>query len=96
MRIVHLVAPLGALVVLGACRGEQELRDDCPTAGAACPACTKDEDCAIVSNPCHASATCTSRARTPTLAVNQIGCNLEYDVPPAEHCGCIAGVCRAR
>lgn len=85
-----------ASVLLVACRGEQELHDDCPTAGSACPACTRDEECGIVSNACHAHATCTSRARKPTLAVDQLGCSLEYDVPPAERCGCVAGVCRAR
>jgi hypothetical protein len=83
-------------VTFAACRGEQELRDDCPSAGNACPACTADADCTIVSNTCLEAATCTSRKREPALAVVQIGCNWEYDAPPAERCGCVAGVCRAR
>lgn len=90
---------LFALVLAGilACgKGEQELRDDCPTAGTACPACTSDSDCTIVSNPCHETATCTHARREPVLTVNQIGCNSEYDRPPAERCGCVSSVCRTR
>lgn len=83
-------------LVTAACRGEQQLRDDCPTAGQACPACTADADCVIVSNPCLETASCTSRRREPPLSVAQLGCNGEYDLPPAERCGCVAGVCRSR
>jgi hypothetical protein len=84
------------LVAAAGCRGEQELRDDCPTAGGACPTCREDTECVIVSNECHAHAACTHRDRDPPLAVNMIGCNYEYDRPPAERCGCVDGTCRAR
>jgi hypothetical protein len=53
-----------------------------------------DSDCEIVSNACHATALCTDRRRQ--VAVNQIGCSVEYDVPPPERCGCVQGTCRAR
>lgn len=59
--------------VVAACRGEQELRDDCPTAGQACPACTTDADCEIVSNTCLETASCTSRTREPPLVVAHLG-----------------------
>jgi hypothetical protein len=84
------------LVLLAACRGEQDLRSDCVADGGACPACTTDSDCIIVSNACYATANCTHRRREPPLAVTQIGCNQEYDVPPPERCGCVSSVCRAR
>ena len=87
------VALFGALA---SCKGEQTLRDDCPTAGTACPACTGDDECMIVSNECNESASCTHRKREPQLSVNQIGCNAEYDRPPASKCGCVANVCRSR
>ncbi len=94
-RTCFVAGAVVALVLL-ACRGEQELRDDCPSAGAACPACREDADCVIVSNTCHEVATCTSKTRNPPFAVDQIGCNWEYDRPPAERCGCVAGVCRSK
>jgi hypothetical protein len=93
--VVCGVFVVGALFVLS-CKGEQELRDDCPSAGGACPACATDADCFILSNPCHESAVCTHRRREPALAVNQIGCNSEYDLPPADKCGCVDAVCRSR
>jgi hypothetical protein len=82
--------------LLGACKGEQELKDDCPSAGGACPLCASDSECVIVSNPCHETATCTHARREPKLVANSIGCGAEYDVPPAESCGCVANVCRSR
>lgn len=82
--------------LLAACHGEQRLTDDCPTAGTACPACTSDSDCIIASNACHEYATCTHLRREPPMSVNQIGCNDEYDKPPAERCGCVERVCRSR
>jgi hypothetical protein len=94
MRAVWPYALLSALIV--ACLGEQELRDDCATGGASCPSCQSDAECVIVSNPCHATAVCTHARRDPPIAVNQIGCNREYDVPEPSRCGCVAGVCRAR
>ena len=41
---------------LAPCKGEQTLKDDCPTAGAACPACTTDDECIIV-DPVASQAT---------------------------------------
>jgi hypothetical protein len=63
------------------CRGEQDLTSDCTGAGNVCPACTSDSDCIIVSNECHASASCTHLRRYPKLVVNSIGCGWEYDRP---------------
>lgn len=83
-------------IMVAACRGEQDLRSDCVENGSACPACTSDGDCVIASNACYATANCTHRRREPPLAVTQIGCNQEYDVPPPERCGCVKSVCRAR
>jgi hypothetical protein len=79
-----------------ACKGEQELKDDCPHSNGACPACSSDNDCVIVSNPCHETASCTHRNRNPPLSVDQIGCSTEYDKPPANRCGCVQNVCRGR
>lgn len=89
---------IGLVLALAACHGEQALRDDCATAGGDCPACQDDRDCVIVSNACHETATCTHARRDPPLAVTQEGCAswLAYDVPPAERCGCVQSVCRAR
>jgi hypothetical protein len=87
---------VAALLALVACRGEQELHDDCPTAGTACPACATDADCIIVSNTCNEGAACTHRHRDPQLSVTQIGCSVEYDRPPAERCGCVDRMCRVR
>jgi len=87
---------VAAAMILLACKGEQELRDDCPSSGTACPPCATDADCIIASNTCHESAVCTHRRREPPIGVNQIGCNSEYDKPPPERCGCVASVCRSR
>lgn len=99
MRALILSGLAGAGLVLLACglpRGEQELKDDCPTSGPACPPCTTDDDCVIVSNTCNSSAVCTHRKRQPTLSVTQIGCDSEYDRPPPAKCGCVQSVCRTR
>lgn len=79
------------------CRSTQSLRDDCISeASVVCPACDRDEDCMIVSNRCLASAACTHVRRDPPLSVVAVGCNIEYDRPPASSCGCVEGVCRGR
>lgn len=87
--------PLVSFLLLVACRGEQGLVDDC-VGNDACPACDADADCEIGSNTCEENAFCTSVRRDPALAVTQIGCNVEYDRPPAAACGCVDHVCRSR
>lgn len=92
-----VLLPVLAMVALApACRGEQDLRSDCVANPGACPACTIDGDCTIVSNTCYATANCTHRRRVPPLSVTEIGCDQEYDAPPPERCGCVNAVCRAR
>jgi len=91
--LLSLVLPLG---LFASCRGEQTLHSDCVDNPGGCPSCASDDQCTIVANACFADADCTHRDRDPPLGVNQIGCALEYDEPPPERCGCVAGVCRAR
>lgn len=96
MRRLFGVTAFSMVLVGTACSSEQDLRDDCPTANGACPACTADADCVIVSNPCEDSAYCTHVRRAPPLSVTQLGCNHENDKPPASRCGCVQGTCRSK
>ena len=95
-RVTRGTIVLALIGLLASCRGEQKLHSDCIDNPGVCPPCTSDEQCRIVTNPCTPNAFCTHRDRDPPLAVIQIGCSLEYDEPPPERCGCVAGVCRAR
>ena len=92
---------LGACLLLatlgGGCLGLQDVRDYCVDAqgqpNGNCPTCERDEQCVIVSNACHSTAACVHV--DVELAVNQIGCNLEYDVPSDDVCRCQQGLCRS-
>jgi len=95
-RVIRGAVVLALIGLLASCRGEQKLHSDCVDNPGVCPPCTSDEQCSIVTNACLPEASCTHRDRDPPLAVIQIGCALEYDEPPPERCGCVAGVCRAR
>jgi hypothetical protein len=92
---------LGPLLVVAclfsACgKGEQRLKDDCPESGRACPKCTSDADCFIVSNLCSELAYCTHRRREPPLAADDATCSVEHERPPADRCGCVGEICRVR
>jgi hypothetical protein len=96
MRATIVALGVYGSALLAACAGTQDLANDCPDADGACPPCSAHEECVVVSNPCHDTAWCTHVDRDPPLAVNQIGCNLEHEVPPDSACGCVRGACAAR
>lgn len=89
--VVWLV--FATILATSSCLGLQDVRDHCLEAPDNCPPCQLDNECVIVSNPCHETAHCTHR--DTHLSVNQIGCNLEYDVPSDDVCRCVEGLCRS-
>ncbi len=96
---MHRLLPmmLCSTVLLG-CASRQTLTSPCLAGAAAsdpkaCPACAAAADCYVLSNPCHASASCVPRAGN--WAVTLEGCSVEHEVPPASECVCTNQVCQA-
>jgi hypothetical protein len=81
-----------ALAFSACAPGPQQLVDTCLTSADLCPPCDSHDDCVIVSNLCHESASCVHA--DSNFAVTQDGCSLEHE-PPEEVCACVSGVCRA-
>jgi hypothetical protein len=86
----HIVGLVCSLGLLG-CYGEQEVVDYCAGDPSQCTPCHSSEQCVIVSNACHETASCVHR--DVGLAVTQEGCNYGYDVPSDSVCECVQNVC---
>ena len=89
----------GAVVMLAlslaACGGRQDLVSPCIEAGASCPPCSVNDECVVVSNACHETASCTHR--DSGLVVTMDGCSdaQAHEVPPDSDCVCQQAVCQA-
>ena len=88
------------LAVHSGCQGDQQIRRFCAAstdagdAGpVACPACTTDEDCVLISNPCQDVGYCAPRS--VGLHVTQEGCLFEREVP-TRPCACFERNCTPR
>lgn len=90
-----IVLGLTVSAVLLGCGKQQELTSYCLEPGVTCPPCSTDDECAVLSNACHETATCVHRDDVG-VAVTMEGCGIENDVPPDSDCVCIDTTCVTR
>ena len=88
MSLVVSILGLGAACDLG----EQQIKDFCVAGEPGCPPCATADDCVFLSNACHATGGCAPKAAM--VSVNQIGCEVGYEVPPTT-CACVERSCKA-
>jgi hypothetical protein len=90
---------VAALVMLitGCALAPQTLSSPClgqpASDGGACPSCATDADCVILSNPCHAAASCVPK--DGNWATDLIGCSVEHP-PTTATCACVDSVCTSK
>jgi hypothetical protein len=89
-------------VILVGCTGtpQQYLTSPCvgmaaTQPGDACPPCTTDSDCQILSNLCEASAFCVNKTSNWTTSPLTCSTSAQY-LPNTTPCGCTHAICVAK
>ena len=90
--IIVIACFLAGCLGANGCLGEQKIENGCESYP--CPSCSSDDECHIVSNPCHETGQCVHVDLD--LDVTGDGCNYSYDVPSDEICKCVEETCKVK